>query len=118
MQLRAARWMSTAEGGAMSPTSAARAAAVVFVSVILCTAFGSAVTVAADTPKPLLAVLAKAEDKLCFVDPDAMKIVATVPTGHGPHEVTISADGKTAFVSNYGDQTPGDSISVIDVASR
>jgi YVTN family beta-propeller protein len=31
--------------------------------------------------------------------------------------VVISADGKTAYVSNYGAQTPGSSISVIDLAT-
>jgi YVTN family beta-propeller protein len=95
----------------MSPRTAA-------LSILICLCFAFCAPAFADQPKPLLAVLAKAQDKLCFVDPDAMKIIATVPTGHGPHEVTISADGKTAFVGNYGDQTPGNSISVIDVESR
>jgi DNA-binding beta-propeller fold protein YncE len=50
-----------------------------------------------------------------MVDPESKKIVGEVATGTGPHEVTASADGKLAFVANYGDQTPGDSLSVIDV---
>ncbi|HET9164936.1 MAG TPA: beta-propeller fold lactonase family protein, partial [Candidatus Angelobacter sp.] len=41
-----------------------------------------------------------------------------VATGNGPHEVTVSADGKLAFVANYGDQTPGESISVIDLEAK
>jgi YVTN family beta-propeller protein len=73
---------------------------------------------AADLPKPLLLVLDKPEGKLLMVDPEAKKIVGEVATGTGPHEVTVSADGKLAFVANYGDQTPGESISVIDLQAR
>jgi YVTN family beta-propeller protein len=41
-----------------------------------------------------------------------------VPTGEGPHEVAVSADGKTAFVGNYGGATgPGQTISVVDLAA-
>jgi YVTN family beta-propeller protein len=67
--------------------------------------------------RPVLAVLNKSENTLALVDPVSMKVTGKVPTGNGPHEVVFSEDGKTAFVSNYGDQTPGSSISMIDVAS-
>ena len=71
----------------------------------------------AQASKPVLAVLNKADATLVFIDPVSMKITSRVPTGDGPHEVVFSADGKTAFVSNYGAQTPGSSLSVIDVAT-
>ena len=71
-----------------------------------------------ELPKPLLLVLNKPEGKLLLVDPAAKKIIGEVATGNGPHEVTVSADGKLAFVANYGDQTPGDSISVIDLEAK
>jgi len=80
--------------------------------------FFSSFLVAADAPQHLLLVLSKPGDKLLLVDPDARKIIGEVPTGHAPHEVTVSADGRFAFVANYGDQTPGDSLSVIDLAAR
>lgn len=73
---------------------------------------------AAELPKPLLLVLNKPQGKLLLVDPSARKIIGEVATGTGPHEVTVSADGKLAFVANYGDQTPGESISVIDLEAR
>jgi len=41
-----------------------------------------------------------------------------VTTGDSPHEVVASTDGKLAFVSNYGGSTPGNSISVIDLATE
>jgi YVTN family beta-propeller protein len=73
---------------------------------------------AAELPKPLLLVLNKPQGKLLIVDPLAKKIIGEVATGTGPHEVTVSADGKLAFVANYGDQTPGESISVIDLEAK
>ncbi|HEY5851800.1 MAG TPA: cytochrome D1 domain-containing protein [Lysobacter sp.] len=37
-------------------------------------------------------------------------------TGQGPHEIVVSGDGRTALVSNYGAQLPGNSLSVLDLA--
>jgi YVTN family beta-propeller protein len=42
-------------------------------------------------------------------------VVATLPTGRGPHEVGISADGTRAMVTNYGQREPGSSLTLIDV---
>ena len=45
------------------------------------------------------------------------EVLATLPTGEGPHEVAASHDGRWALVSNYGVRgKPGNSITVIDVA--
>ena len=77
----------------------------------------AAVNAAGQTPSPALLVLNK-EGSLAIVDPATRKIVGHVPTGESPHEVVASADGKLAFASNYGDTTPGNSISVIDLAAR
>ncbi len=52
------------------------------------------------------------------VDAASMKTVATIPVGVGPHEVTISPDGRWAVVSIYGDRaTTGNTLAVIDLAS-
>ena len=67
--------------------------------------------------KPVLVALNKGEANMAIVDPSTMVVVGKVPVGDGPHEVVLSADGKTAFVANYGNQTPGNSISIIDIAS-
>lgn len=71
---------------------------------------------AADTPSPALLVLNKEEATLAIVDPVSFAVVAKVPTGDDPHEVAASADGKWAFVSNYG--RGGRSISVIDLIAQ
>ena len=65
--------------------------------------------------KPALLVLSKAENTLAVVDPDSLAVVKKVPVGEGPHEVCVSADARLAFVANYGNQTPGNTISVIDL---
>jgi YVTN family beta-propeller protein len=75
----------------------------------------------ADPPPgaPMLLVLNKSDNTLAIVDPTTLKVLAHVPTGVGPHEVIASADGKTAYVSNYGDrETIGSSLSIIDLATR
>jgi YVTN family beta-propeller protein len=64
-----------------------------------------------------LVVLNKEDATLVTVDPASGKVLGRVPTGEGPHEVAVSADGKTAFVGNYGAQTPGNTISVIDLTA-
>ena len=75
-------------------------------------------------PEPALAagqllVLNKSADTLAFVDPDKLEVLATVATGHAPHEVAVDATGSTAYISNYGTQTdPGHTLSVVDVAGR
>ncbi|RPJ84318.1 MAG: YncE family protein [Acidobacteria bacterium] len=66
---------------------------------------------------PSLLVVNKAENSLAVLDPATGKVISRAQTGDGPHEVALSADGKTAFVTNYGAKTPGSSLSVIDVAS-
>lgn len=68
--------------------------------------------------KPTLLVLNKNDATLAIVDVGEMKVLGKVPTGDSPHEVVASADGKTAFVANYGAQKPGNSLSVIDIATQ
>ena len=64
---------------------------------------------------PKLVVLNKEDATLVTVDPATGRILGTVPTGDGPHEVTVSDDGTTAVVGNYGGaQGPGNTLSVID----
>jgi YVTN family beta-propeller protein len=54
------------------------------------------------TPKASLLVLSKHDHTLAIVDPATLRVVAKVPVGDDPHEVIASADGHTAYVSNYG----------------
>ena len=77
----------------------------------------AAASAAAQVPSPALLVVNK-EGSLAIVDPATRKVLGTVRTGDTPHEVAASADGRLAFVANYGGAMPGNTISVIDLAAR
>lgn len=53
-------------------------------------------------PKTALLALSKQDHTLSIIDPTDLHVVARVPVGDDPHEVTASTDGRTAYVSNYG----------------
>jgi len=95
----------------------AAAIAAVIILTFLCAGSSQAQT-QAGTPSPALLVLNKSENSLAIVDPATQKIIARIPTGEGPHEIAVSADGKLAVVTNYGAQTPGHSLSVIDLNTQ
>ncbi len=59
-------------------------------------------TSAQSTPKRALLALSKQDHTLSIVDPNTLHILARIPVGNDPHEVVASADGRTAYVSNYG----------------
>ena len=65
-----------------------------------------------------LLVLNKEDATLAIVEAASGKVLGTVPTGEGPHELVVSSDGKFAFASNYGTgPAPGHTISMIDIAA-
>ena len=66
----------------------------------------------------VLLVLNKNEANLAILDAATMKILGKISVGDSPHEVVISTDGKRAYVTNYGAQTPGNSLSIIDLTTR
>jgi YVTN family beta-propeller protein len=68
----------------------------------------------AEAHPPILLVVDRAEDLLEVIDPVSRMVVNRIPTGHYPHLVTASDDGRLAFVTN---QFEG-SISVIDLATQ
>lgn len=63
-----------------------------------------------------LVVLDKQGAELQLVDLASGEITLRVATGRGPHEVAVDPAGRIAYVTNYGDQKPNDSLSVIDLA--
>lgn len=66
----------------------------------------------------LLVVANKQAATATILDVQSGSALATLPTGVGPHEVAISRDGRWAVVTNYGDQTPGSSLTLIDLDRR
>ena len=78
----------------------------------------AALAFAAEVPSPALLVLNKEEATLAIVDPGSGTVTGRVGTGESPHEVAVSEDGSQAYVTNYGSRTPGNSLSVIDLAAQ
>ena len=70
--------------------------------VLLGGVLGATLTHAAETPANALLILAKHDGMLLIVDPSNLQVIAKVPVGDDPHEVIASADGKTAYATNYG----------------
>ena len=70
---------------------------------------------AAPTPANAVLVLEKEQNTLVIVDPVSLTIVARVPVGNDPHEVAVSDDGKTAYISNY---SSGNTISRVDLVAQ
>ena len=70
---------------------------------------------AASTPANALLVLEKEQNTLVIVDPASLAIVARVPAGNDPHEVAVSDDGKTAYISNY---SGGHTIARVDLVAQ
>jgi DNA-binding beta-propeller fold protein YncE len=60
-------------------------------------------------------VVNKDESTVSIVDLGSAAVLATLPTGAGPHECAASANGRWAVVTNYGTRTPGSSLTVIDL---
>jgi YVTN family beta-propeller protein len=74
-------------------------------------------------------VVCKSDFQLALVDPATETVLVKLSTGLGPHEVAVSPDGRTAYVSNFGRYSvypPGDTahdkaghtITVVDLVDR
>jgi DNA-binding beta-propeller fold protein YncE len=57
----------------------------------------------------------KAAASVSMIDLETGREVARAVTGEGPHEIAVSSDGKLAVVTNYGADTPGNTLTVIEV---
>lgn len=57
----------------------------------------------------------KSEASVSLIDLDSGREVARAKTDPGPHEIAVSGDGALAVVTNYGTDTPGNTLTVIEV---
>ncbi|HEV2350607.1 MAG TPA: YncE family protein [Terriglobia bacterium] len=71
-------------------------------ALLLGSMLASSVLAAESTPARALLALSKRDRTLAIIDPMSLKIVAKVPVGPDPHEVIAGADGRFAYVSDYG----------------
>ena len=65
-------------------------------------------------PAGTLIVTNKSPSTVTIIDIGGNRILATLPTGPGPHEVALSRDGRIAVVTDYGG-APRRTLTVIDV---
>ncbi len=79
----------------------------------------------AHSNKQMLAVVEENAGHVSFYDSQTGKRLGSLQIGFLPHEIAISKDGKTAYVSNFGIKdydsgagVPGASISVLDIPNR
>lgn len=72
-----------------------------------------AFTLRADT----LLVANRGGSTVTLIDPQTMTLLGTVTVGNDPHEIAVSADGRRAYVSNYGNSF-GSTISIVDIDAR
>src|SRR5580704_1901597 len=70
--------------------------------VIAAAILGASAPRPAETPADALLVLSKTDQTLAIVNPVTVQVIARVPVGNDPHEVIASADGRIAYISNYG----------------
>jgi YVTN family beta-propeller protein len=73
-------------------------------------------SVGASAPTGTVIVANMADNTATVIDVASKRVLATLPTGAGAHEVAVSHDGRWAVVSKYGVRgAPGNSLTVIDV---
>ncbi len=65
-----------------------------------------------------LVVTNKTPSTATIIDVASGAVLATLPTGDGPHEVVITQDGSVAVVTDYGARVAGNSLTVIDVPGK
>jgi len=86
---------------------------------LLTACLGFAVLQGQTNPSTELLVLSKSNRTASIVDPATLKVLASMPSGPDPHEIVADADGKLAYISNYGG--PGgahNTISVVDLGEH
>ncbi len=75
--------------------------------------------VASPVTAQTLVVLNKTDATAQLFDAPTGTLLATLPTGNGPHEVAVAPDGSLAVVADYGGSAgPGRTLTVIDIPAR
>jgi YVTN family beta-propeller protein len=54
---------------------------------------------------------------ITLLDPATLSLLTTITVGQDPHEIAVSQDGTSAYVSNYGGSF-GTTLSIVDVPAR
>lgn len=63
-------------------------------------------------------ILNKSGDSAWQLDAKTGEQIAEYKTGKAPHEVAVSPNQKRAIITNYGGDTPGNSLTIVDLDSQ
>jgi len=63
-------------------------------------------------------ILNKSANTAWQLDAETGQKITEYKTGVGPHEVAVSPDQERAIITNYGDNAPGNSLTIIDLNAR
>jgi len=85
------------------------------ITAILC--MGGLTAKAQNDSQGALLVVTKQSHALAIVDGATLQVLAHVPIGEDPHEVVVGPDGRTAYVSNYGEMTLH-TLAVVDLVNQ
>ena len=66
--------------------------------------------------EPILLVANKHSNTLSYISLKTFEVIRTIPTGPNPHEIIVTPDQRTAYLSSY--EPPGNTISVIDLVGK
>lgn len=89
-----------------------------FTTVLLAAVLAIALLAAAPALADTLVVANKSDATVSLIELDLGRVVTTLPTGTGPHEVGISPNGQRALVTNYGNrEAPGNTLTLIDLST-
>lgn len=67
------------------------------------------------SPTNYVLILNKSADTAWQLDAETGERLAEYPTGDAPHEVAISPDQNRAVITNYGGDSPGNSLTIVDL---
>lgn len=63
-------------------------------------------------------ILNKSDNTAWYLDADSGEKVTEFKTGIAPHEVAVSPDQKWAVITNYGNEEPGHTLTLIDLEEK
>lgn len=72
-----------------------------------------------DAMAGVLLVANNGENSITLLDSETHTVLATLPTGAGPHEIAVAPDGGFAYVADSGSpDKPGHTVTVLDLKRR
>lgn len=74
-----------------------------------------------DTPEPnqdSILILNKSANSAWQIDAEDGQKIAEYQTGEAPHEVAVSPDQSRAIITNYGGDTPGNTLTIINIDNQ